>query len=197
MTYLSVVEKRAPGRPRSRESHEAILDATLALLAEVGFAAMTIDEVAARSGTGKATIYRRWSSKVHLTLAAFEKLPEIPRVDSGTIDKDLETIVRRFIRLMETTPLGKVFPSLVGAAANNRELLAKIRPVLDGRRDPAREAVSRAIGRGELVKGTDVDVLIDYVMGPVLMHLFLDGEAPSGAYIKKTIANALAPYRAG
>ena len=64
------------GRPRSEEAHQAILDATLELLSEVGFSALTIEGVAARAGVGKATIYRRWASKLPLVVEAFMRIPE-------------------------------------------------------------------------------------------------------------------------
>src|SRR5580658_3496016 len=54
------------GRPRSQEADRAILTATLDLLGSRGLAAMSIEEVAARAGVGKATIYRRWSSQGQL-----------------------------------------------------------------------------------------------------------------------------------
>src|SRR6185437_9456863 len=61
----------ARGRPRSQEADRAILTATVELLAERGLAAMSIEEVAARAGVGKTTIYRRWPSKGLLALDAF------------------------------------------------------------------------------------------------------------------------------
>ena len=63
------------GRPRSDEAHKAILDATLELLAEVGFSALKVEGVASRAGVGKATIYRRWRSKLPLVVEAFSLLP--------------------------------------------------------------------------------------------------------------------------
>ncbi len=59
------------GRPRSQEADRAILTAAVDLLAERGLAAMSIEEVAARAGVGKTTIYRRWPSKGLLALDAF------------------------------------------------------------------------------------------------------------------------------
>lgn len=189
--------RRPAGRPRSQASHDAILNATLTLLAEVGYAAMSIEEVAARAGTGKTTIYRRWPSKLELTLAAFEKLPEIVPSHAGPIEEDLRIIVHRFIRLMETTPLGRVLPSLLGAGARSPELLAQITPMLDLRREPARGAIRQAVARGELVAATNVELLIDCVMGPVMMRMFLDGSPSSAAFVSKVVDHAIAPYRAG
>jgi AcrR family transcriptional regulator len=68
------------GRPRSEEAHQAILDATLALLVEVGFSGLTVEGVAARAGVGKATIYRRWPSKLPLVVEAFRQLPALEEV---------------------------------------------------------------------------------------------------------------------
>jgi len=89
-------EKR-PGRPRSVESHQAILQATLDLLGEVGFDCMSIDAIAARAGVGKTTIYRRYSSKEELVASAIESLREeivIPDTDSlwGDLDAKLRFI---------------------------------------------------------------------------------------------------------
>ena len=63
---------RAPGRPRDESVDERVLEATLDLLAEKGFAALRVDEVAGRSGVAKSTIYRRWSSLTHLAIDAVD-----------------------------------------------------------------------------------------------------------------------------
>jgi len=59
------------GRPRSEQADRAILAAAAEVLAERGLAGMSIEEVAARAGVGKATIYRRWNSRGTLALDAF------------------------------------------------------------------------------------------------------------------------------
>ena len=73
---------RRPGRPRDARRDEAILNATLALLQERGYQGLTIDGVAASAGVGRPTIYRRWSSKPSLVVAALVQstrlaLPEL------------------------------------------------------------------------------------------------------------------------
>ena len=63
-------EPAPPGRKRDPSRDAALLDATLEVLAEVGAEGLTMDLVAARAGAGKATIYRRWTSKTELILDA-------------------------------------------------------------------------------------------------------------------------------
>ncbi len=67
---LVEAEPAQPGRKRDPSRDAEILDATLEVLAEVGAARLTMDMVAARAGAGKATIYRRWTSKVELVIDA-------------------------------------------------------------------------------------------------------------------------------
>jgi AcrR family transcriptional regulator len=70
---MSKINKK-PGRPRSIKSHQAILQATLALLAEIGFDAMSIEATVARAGVDKTTIYRRYTSKEELVADANENV---------------------------------------------------------------------------------------------------------------------------
>src|SRR5271163_478088 len=63
-----------PGRPRSEQAEHAIIEATLDLFAEQGFEGVCVEAVAARAGVGKATIYRRWTSKEELLIAALGSL---------------------------------------------------------------------------------------------------------------------------
>src|SRR5271163_5372205 len=67
-------DHRRPGRPRSEQAEQAIIEATLDLFAEQGFEGACVEAVAARAGVGKATIYRRWTSKEELLIAALGSL---------------------------------------------------------------------------------------------------------------------------
>jgi AcrR family transcriptional regulator len=60
---MSNTDQKPPGRPRSIQSHQAILQAKLELLAEVGFDGMSIEAITARARVGKTTVYRRYASK--------------------------------------------------------------------------------------------------------------------------------------
>ena len=124
------------GRPRSEEAHRAILDATLELLAEVGFSALTVEGVASRAGVGKATIYRRWASKLPLVVEAFGALPGMEDFDTGDLGEDLKKMLRSYIQAFNTTALSVVLPSLAGERAHNPELAKVFEPVSLERRGP-------------------------------------------------------------
>ena len=130
------------GRPRSEEAHQAILDATLELLAELGFSALTVEGVASRAGVGKATIYRRWASKLPLVVEAFGQLPALEDADTGSVERDLKTMLRSYLELFHKTSLATVLPSLAGERAHNSELSKIFEPVMKGRRQPLVRALA-------------------------------------------------------
>ena len=165
----------AAGRPRSEEAHRAILDATLELLVEVGFSAMTVEGVAGRAGVGKATIYRRWPSKLPLVVEAFGGLPGFEEVDTGTLAEDLKKMLRAYLQNFNSTPLSAVLPSLAGERAHNPELSVLFEPVSKERRQPLVKAFERAVERGEVGPDTDVELAADLVVGPIAVQLFFKG----------------------
>ena len=149
------------GRPRSEEAHRAILDATLELLVEVGFSALTVEGVAQRAGVGKATIYRRWPSKLPLVVEAFGQLPGFEDVDAGSLEEDLKETLKTYLENFNATSLGAVFPSLAGERAHNPELSKMLEPVARARREPFVRIFERARERGEISEDVDVDLAAD------------------------------------
>ena len=185
------------GRPRSEEAHQAILDATLALLAEVGFSALTMEGVASRAGVGKATVYRRFSSKLPLVVEAFGALPGLEDADTGSLAGDLRQMLRAYLRLFETTPLAAVLPSLAGERAHNPELSELFAPVLKGRRQPLAGALERAIARGEIPADVDRELAADLIVGPIAVRLFFTGRTIHPRIVEPLIELAVDGIRGG
>ena len=185
------------GRPRSEEAHQAILDATLELLVEVGFSALTVEGVAQRAGVGKATIYRRWASKLPLVVEAFGQLPGFEEVDTGRLEVDLKETLKAYLQVFHSTSLGAVFPSLVGERAHNPELSKLLEPVTSNRREPFVRIFERARDRGEIANDVDVNLAADLVVGPISVALFFRGRAPSakmaGPIVDLALAGILRP----
>jgi AcrR family transcriptional regulator len=168
------------GRPRSPEADRAILAAALDLLASRGLAAMSIEEVAARAGVGKATIYRRWPSKGLLALDAFVEAfrEQQPLPDTGTLRGDLVAALTAWVRLVTGTPMGPMLTGLIAEAQHDPGLRAAWRDrVLEPLRSQHRIMLDRAIGRGELPATIDQEVVLDLFFGAA-QHRLLLGHLP-------------------
>jgi AcrR family transcriptional regulator len=187
--------QQAAGRPRSEEAHQAILDATLELLVEVGFSALTVEGVASRAGVGKATIYRRWASKLPLVVEAFGQLPGFEEVDSGNVAEDLKQMLRGYIQVFNSTPLASALPSLAGERAHNPELSELFDPVSRQRRQPLRRALERGVERGELPADLDLELAADLVVGPIAVSLFFKGGKLSPRMVGPIVDLALSGLR--
>jgi AcrR family transcriptional regulator len=168
------------GRPRSQEADQAILTATVDLLAAKGLAAMSIEEVAARAGVGKATIYRRWSSKGLLALDAFVASfrEQQPLPDTGTLRGDLIAALRAWVQAVTRTPMGPMLTGLIAESQHDTELRAAWRDrVLEPLRGQHRIMLDRAMARGEIPESVDREVVLDLFFGAA-QHRLLLGHLP-------------------
>ena len=164
---------RKAGRPRSQEAHRAILDATLILLAEIGFQALSMEQVAARARTGKTTVYRRWPSKEALVTDAIRSLQaEMPVIDSGNLRVDLLLMYRAAFQGLEANPLIKplylrLFSEWsAGSAVFQVFLTQLISPRFQQFTQMVEKAQCRGYIRQDISPGTAVDLLV----GPVLFR---------------------------
>ncbi len=185
------------GRPRSEVAHQAILDATLELLSEVGFSALTVEGVAGRAGVGKATIYRRWPSKLPLVVDAFGQLPAFEDADTGSLEGDLKAMLRQYLENFLTTPLATVYPSLAAERSHNPELGQLMDPLLKGRRRPLDAAFRRGLERGELARNVDIEMASDLIVGPIAVRLFFRGTTIHPDMVDGMVELALQGMRSG
>ncbi len=170
--FEAPARRLGPGRPRSRESEDAILDATMRFLGDLGYAGLTTDRIAAEARVSKSTIYRRWPSKEHLVIAAFDRLPPLEIADRGDAAEELVALILQFIDVLHSTPLAGVLPTLVAERAHNPELAAVLDPVIERRRLPAKAIFERAVRRRDLPESTDIELAVDAILGPLMLRLF-------------------------
>jgi AcrR family transcriptional regulator len=164
--------KRKPGRPRSKRSEEAIIRATTALLADERYSSFTVSKVAARARASKSTIYRRWPTKEHLVIEAFNRWPALTPHDRGDVMSDLLDLYRQFLRILHRPPSNAIMPTLVAERVHNPALAAVFDPLMQRRRDPVRLVLERAMQRGELPKTTDVELSVDAIMGVTVLRMY-------------------------
>jgi AcrR family transcriptional regulator len=144
----------------------------MALLKSHGYGGVTLDKVAARAKASKPTMYRRWPSKQHLVIAAFDRFPPLQAKDKGDVLEELLDLYEQFVAIMHRRPMAGVLPMLAGEWAHNPKLAAAMEPLVEKRREPIAFILKRAIERGQLPQEIDLDLAQDLVMGPLLQRLF-------------------------
>ncbi|TMD39872.1 MAG: TetR/AcrR family transcriptional regulator [Chloroflexi bacterium] len=154
---------RKAGRPRSAQSHQAILEATLALFAEEGLAGSSIEAIAERAGVGKTTIYRRWPSKEDVIKDALTLFREdLPLPDTGNIRNDLLYIAKGSQELFNRNPLtGKLMTRLIAEIKTKPEIYrAFYEKLVAPRIQQFCQMVERAQERGELRPDLDATFIL-------------------------------------
>lgn len=181
------------GRPRSSEVDASVLDAVLALIGEVGIGSMSVDEVAARAGVSKASIYRRWSSKEAMVIDALgSTVGTFESIDTGDTASDLRAYTVELARRFRDGQAGDVLPHLISAAHTDPALADTFRAFVANRRRPALTIIARGIERGDLEGDLDADTVVDLLIGP-LMYRRLVGNSPIDAgFVDDVLAAALA-----
>jgi AcrR family transcriptional regulator len=181
------------GRPRNEGCRPAILSATIDLVAELGIAGLTVDAVSARAGVGKATIYRRWSSKEALMLDAWMSCsPTMHVPDTGSLRSDLRALFLGVDRPLNDPTLQRVFPQMIAAARINPEVREAYRAFVTERRRPMRTLLERAVERGELPEGTDLQLVSDLMVAPMIYRWLVTEGPVDDDYVSKVIDVVLA-----
>lgn len=168
MSQASYISKS----PRGLTAERAILDATLQILSEGGYSALTIDRVAATARASKTTIYRRWKTKEHLVLAVFSQFPMAEPVAGPSLEADLIAMFGQFTKIMDNSPLRGVLPKLAADCVNDPQLSAALIQVNERRRVPIRQVLNHAVVRGELPKDADIELAIDVIQGAISIRLY-------------------------
>jgi AcrR family transcriptional regulator len=190
--------KKSNGRPRSIASDRAIWQATLELLAEVGFDRLSIEAIAARARVGKTTIYRRYNCKEELVADAIESVRAAVIIpDTGTLTGDLDALVASAAPIT-LTPLGRrAVGSIVSSAASNPEF-AQIywQRYLEPRRQAFAVVIDRAKDRDEVNATIDPGLVFDTMSGIMLYALIFPPLNESWVgYVRQAIDLLIASQR--
>jgi AcrR family transcriptional regulator len=188
--------RRPPGRPRSVECDRAILDAAMTEYAEGGFDGMSVDAVAARAGVSKATIYRRYPSKLELVATAIYTVAEdrAPRPDTGSLRGDLRTAMRNLRDLLADPVMGRNVRMVVADAARNPGLARVHDEFVRSRRAHSLELFRRAVARGEMRADVDLEVAADGAAAPIFYRHLVSHMPIDDGYIEQVIDAFLAAY---
>lgn len=170
-----------------------MLNAADNLLVEHGFAGLTMEKIAVRAGVAKQTIYRWWPSKVDILLDALgdDLEQELTPPDHGDLRRDLREHLAAVAEFLTTADAGAVLRALLGQAQHDPELAERLRAghLRDqGARD--RLPFERAVARGELASGIDLDDAVERLVGPVHYRVLVTG-APVPRSFTDTLVDRL------
>jgi AcrR family transcriptional regulator len=181
------------GRPRAARVDSLVARATRDLLAEVGYARLSVEQVAARAGVGKSTIYRRWRSKAELVLGVvFGEQPIDAPPDRGTLRGDLTAFVAAMIDRLSTPGVAWALPGLVSDISGDDDLAARFAAtVLAPEQHVISELLDRAVARGELPPEPEVEYAHASVLGTIFGWLFLL-RAPTPLDLRHRLAEQVA-----
>jgi len=184
---------RKPGRPRSEHAEQAIIDATLELFAERGVDGVCVEAVAARAGVGKATIYRRWSGKEDLLIAALGSLKTpFPEPHGESVRDDLVLLLETMIRDAADPRYMRQFAMLHGEASQYPRLLARYtETVVEPRRDVIRSVLRRGVAAGELRADLDIEIAMLALTGAVIARGKHDPCPPAPEFAPKIVAELM------
>lgn len=168
---------------RTERTRQAVLHATLDLLAERGFSELTVDAVAERSGVHKTTVYRRWSSPDGLVAAALQMGAEDDWIapDTGSFEDDLYEVAAELVRYFTEPSLKELPTASILAAFQSPQAAEALHDFYVDRHERCASIAERAVARGEVPAGTDVVEVIRAVCGPVFYRLFVSRESVSAA----------------
>lgn len=171
----------SPGRPRDSAIDDAVLRAATSILDERGYLGFALEAVAARAGTTKAAIRRRWPSRRELAIDALAGvlLTPVPP-DNGCTRCDLMGSVRLLAGVLDGRLPGRILAPLVADCAGEEGLRARLFAALVApSRDAVAEVVRRAVTRGDLRDDVDPELATE-LLGSVVYQRALLGRDPLG-----------------
>jgi len=180
------------GRPRSQQAERAILSAALDVFAECGPDALCIEQVAAKAGVGKATIYRRWPGKEEMLVAALSALSsKLPEPQGKSVRADLTALLSAICREAADPRRARLFALMQGEGKRYPSLMATyLATVVKPRRELVRSVLRRGVATGELRENTDIEAASFLLDGAVLQSMQAPGTGDA-RYARRVVEELL------
>ncbi|GAE25541.1 transcriptional regulator [Halalkalibacter wakoensis JCM 9140] len=190
-------EENKRGRPLDLSRNEVILKATLDLLAECGYDALTIDAVAGRAKVGKATIYRRWSSKTELVIEAnafiwpFNKLNETINRDLGVREQLMDVI--SLIFQFDNYKHQSAMMAIHAATSSNEQLEKELKNDFYWLTKQAIESVVKPFLKEKSLTDAECDLLTDLAPALLTYRGIFIGKPFDRDYVEQIVDNMIMP----
>jgi AcrR family transcriptional regulator len=165
-----------PGRPRSKDAHQAVLESTNALLEQLEYPNISVDRIVAESGVSKRTIYRWWRNKASIILEVISA-DDITEPNTGNLEQDLTTLLTRIFNRVSSDKRAQVIKGLVMDAQYDPEFAIAFRQYIHSRRQVCLNILERGQQNGQISSEQDLGLIADLFYG-AYWYRFLIGHAP-------------------
>ncbi|MFJ2581438.1 TetR-like C-terminal domain-containing protein [Kitasatospora aureofaciens] len=175
---------------------QAVLAATVDLLASEGLTATTVAAVARAAGVHETSVYRRWKTRENLIFDALATHSDtaLPAPDTGDVRADLSLLFTALAQYL-AAPTGSALLHL-GTVRGEGDLEEGRRSYWRARMERAEALVRRGIDRGDLPSDTDPHLLVEAIAGPLLARVLLTGEPLEGTLVPRLVDLVLDGVRA-
>lgn len=178
-------------RPRSEEARRRTVEAAVDAMLLLGVEGTTVEDIAARSGVAKSTIYRHFGTREQLLAEAIRScIVEQPTPDTGTLADDLTLLFGRYDDSEETKRLNELFPMLIDAARRDPGMKAVLDTLVLERQRPMRTILRLAQGRGEIDPALDLDTAAAILIGPFTYRRMVQGAEISDDFVATVVRSA-------
>lgn len=168
----------APGRPRDVAISTRVDAAARAVIAEGGYAAVSVEAVARRAGVARTTVYRRYPSRLSLAFASLAHPPKLgPPPDTGSIAGDFAAVIEQVVTALTRPGASEAVAAIIAdvdSGADGRHIRAAF---IAAERGWMEAVLGRARDRGELMRPIVTDDVVDLLAGPVLYRFLVRGDA--------------------
>jgi AcrR family transcriptional regulator len=173
---------------RGKQLVAKVLAATIAEMARVGAEGLSIEDVAARADVNKTTIYRRWPTPRALARQALQCATEKSSspIDTGCLRSDLSSWAREFRRVAGSPDMRTIMRMRFGAPTPG--LSALMADLQEKKHARSRAMLERAVGRGELPRGTDTELLHDVLLGALLYLVVFAPDRGDAARLERAVS---------
>lgn len=188
------VDHRRASRRRGAVLEQAIFEATLAELSEVGYLNLSMERVAQRARTGNASLYRRWPTRAELVIEAIRHVApndaELP--DTGRVRDDMLALLRGLCAL-QAGPAGEVMRGVIAESVGNmRANLARVR-LAETRTEQFLAILRRGAQRGQVHNKAATPLLAGIAPALVMHHYLLHGVPPPNAHLIEIVDKVVMP----
>jgi AcrR family transcriptional regulator len=169
------LKSESRGRPRSEESEEAILAATIQLLSQKPLSDISMEEIARIAGVGKATIYKWWPSKAYVALDAFlgKTNRMVPIPDTGSFRGDILEQIRSVL-VFYKSPAGRILSQFVAESQSDKEFASLLRErFIKPRREAIGAVFDRGVQRGEIDQDLNRELVLDMIYGMAIYRMIV------------------------